>query len=111
MAAQEFGVTHIFGVKGTVTTLTVQSDDFDHKYALDVEVKDENGVVITDRLDDERIEVSIDGVMKSEGTEDLLGGTFNYGGVTFIVKGVTDRGTNNDYRKVSIKGIKYQQIA
>lgn len=111
MAANEFGVIHIYGVKGTVSTLTVQSDDFDYKYALDVEVKDEEGVVITDRLDDERIEVSIDGVMKSEGTEDLIGGTYSYGGVNFIVKGVTDRGTNNDYRKVTIKGIKYQEIA
>lgn len=111
MAAQEFGVTHIYGVAGTVTTLTVQSDDFDHKYALDVEVKNEDGVVITDRLDDERIEVSIDGVMKATGTENLLGGTFTYGGVTFIVKNVTDRGTNNDYRKVTVKGIKYQEIA
>lgn len=107
---KEFGVIHIFGVKGIVSYLTVQSDDFDHKYALDVEVKDENGVVITDRLDDERNEVSIDGTMKSEGAEDLLGGTFSYGGVTFIVKGVTDRGTNSDYRKVSIKGLKYQAI-
>lgn len=111
MAANEFGVIHIFGVKGTVTTLTVQGDDFDHNYALDVEVKDEEGVVITDRLDDERINVSIDGTMKAAGTEDLLGGTYTYGGVNFIVKGVTDRGTNNDYRKVTIKGVKYQEIA
>lgn len=107
----EFGVTHIFGVKGTVTTLTVQSDDFDYNYALDVEVKDENGVVITDRLDDERINISIDGTMKATGTEDLIGGNFTYGGVSFIVKGVTDRGTNSDYRKVTIKGVKYQEIA
>lgn len=111
MAANEFGVVHIFGLKGTVTTLTLQSDDLDHKFALDVEVKDENGVTITDRLDDERIEVTLEGTMKSTGTEDLLGGTYTYGGVTFIVKGVTDRGTNQDYRKVSIKGVKYQGIA
>jgi hypothetical protein len=92
---KEFGVLHIYGIRGGVAaaTLTVQSDDFDLKYALDVEIKDEEGRVITDRLDDERIEVSIDGVM------------------TFIIKGVTDRGTNNDYRKVSIKGVKYQEIA
>jgi hypothetical protein len=49
--------------------------------------------------------------MKTEGSEDLLGGQFEYGGTTFIIKGVTDRGTNNDYRKVSIKGVKYQEIA
>jgi hypothetical protein len=109
--AKEFGITHIYGVLGTVTTLTVQSDDLDYKYALDVEVKNEDGVVITDRLDDKRIEITVDGVMKSGGTEDLLGGTFTYDTVSYIVKGVTDRGTNNDYRKVSIKGVKYQEIA
>lgn len=108
---EEYGIVHIFGVKGTVSYLTVQGDDFSHKYALDVEVKDENGVVITDRLDDERIEVSIDGTMKTEGSESLLGGQFTYGGVNFIVKDVTDRGTNSDYRKVTIKGVKYQEIA
>ena len=110
---KEFGVVHIYGIRGgaAAVNLTVQSDDFDLKYALDVEIKDEEGRVITDRLDDERIEVSIDGVMKTEGSEDLLGGQFAYGGTTFIIKGVTDRGTNNDYRKVSIKGVKYQEIA
>jgi hypothetical protein len=112
-AEKEFGVVHIYGIRGgaAAVNLTVQSDDFDHKYALDVEVKDENGRVITDRLDDERTEVSIDGVVKTDGSESLLGGQFEYGGITFIIKGVTDRGTNNDYRKVSIKGVKYQEIA
>ena len=107
----DYGVAHFYGLYDTRTYMTVQSDSITTTYKLDVEVTDENGRVITDRLDDERNEVSIDGTMKSEGSEDLLGGTFSYGGVTFIVKGVTDRGTNNDYRKVTIKGVKYQEIA
>lgn len=108
---KEFGVAHIYGLNGTVTTLTVQSDDLDSKYALDVEIKDESGRVITDRLDDKRIEITIDGVMKTAGTDSILGTKLTYGGTAYIIKNITDRGTNNDYRKVTIKGVKYQEIA
>lgn len=107
----EYGVVHIFGVKGTIAYLTVQGDDLDHTNALDVEVKDEEGRVITNRLDDKRINVSIDGTLKS--TTDfttIIGGQFSYAGTTYICKGVTDRGTNSDYRKVTLKGVKYQEI-
>jgi hypothetical protein len=108
--AHTHGVVHIFGLNGTVNNLTLQDDEFDHKFALDVEVKDEDGVVITNRLDDERNEVNLTGTMLATGSDGLMGGTLSYGGVTFIVKGVTDRGTNQDFRKVTIKGIKYQAI-
>ncbi|MFN7341401.1 MAG: hypothetical protein ACK5VI_10015 [Opitutia bacterium] len=108
----EYGVVHIFGVKGTVAYLTVQGDDLDHTNALDVEVKDEEGKVITNRLDDKRINVSIDGTLKSSTSfESIIGAQFTYAGTQYICKGVTDRGTNSDYRKVTLKGVKYQEIA
>lgn len=108
---KEFGVALIYGLNDTVSTLVVQSDDIEDKYALDVEVKDEEGRVITDRLDDERLEITIEGVMKDYGVLNLIGGTISYDSVSYIVKSITDRGTNNDYRKVTIKGVKYQEIA
>ena len=106
----EYGVAHIFGLKGEVSNLTVQSDDLSSKYALDVEIKDEEGRVITDRLDDKRLELSVDGVLKVDSIVEV-GDTLTYNGVQYIIKEITDRGTNVDYRKVSIKGIKYQEIA
>lgn len=107
---QEFGVAHIFGLKGDVTALTLQSDDISMKYALDVEIKDEEGRVITDRLDDFRYELSVEGILK---TNDVVqpGDRLSYYSENFIIKEVTDRGTNMDYRKVSIRAVKYQEIA
>jgi hypothetical protein len=31
--------------------------------------------------------------------------------MSFIIKEVTDRGSNQEYRKLSIRGVKYQEIA
>ena len=108
----DYGVAHIYGLYGTVSYLTVQSDSVTNSLALDVEVTDENGRVITDRLDDKRIETTFDGVLKTEQDfTDLIGGQLTYGGIQYIIKSIDDKGTNKDFRKVSIKGIKYQEIA
>ena len=108
----DYGVAHIYGLKGTVAYLTCQSDGITNSLALDVEVSDEVGRTITDRLDDKRIETTFDGVLKTE-TDfyALVGGQLTYGDVQYIIKSIDDKGTNKDFRKVSIKGIKYQEIA
>lgn len=108
----DYGVAHIYGLYGTVSYLTVQSDSVTNSLALDVEVTDENGRVITDRLDDKRIETTFDGVLKTEQDfADIIGGQLTYGDIQYIIKSIDDKGTNKDFRKVSIKGIKYQEIA
>jgi hypothetical protein len=71
---------------------------------------DESGRVITDRLDDERNEITIEGVIKNVDSV-LIGSILTYGGMSFIVKEVTDRGSNQEYRKLSIRAVKYEQIA
>jgi len=109
--AQTYGVTHQYGLLGTVTFLTLQSDDASTKKALDVEVTDEYGKVITNRLDDTRIECSVSGVLKTSSTLPTIGDHFTYDGVQFIIKDISQNGTNNGYRKVSLKLVKYQEIA
>jgi hypothetical protein len=107
------GVAHIFGLKGTgATVFTVQSDDFSNKANLDVEVKDETGRVITDRLDDLFIEITVEGVILSSAVIPSIGDTFAYGtpAVNYLIKEVTNRGTNQDFRKLSIRAVKYQEI-
>ena len=111
ITAQEFGIAHVFGIRGTVTSLTVQSDNITKKFALDVEVKDENGRVITDRVDDLRKELDIEGVLLIADAPPAPGDQVTYNSIQYIIKEVDDRGTNMDYRKVSIKGVKYQEIA
>jgi hypothetical protein len=107
---KEFGQALVYGLYDTVTGLVVQSDSWTVRYALDIEVQDEEGRVITNRLDDERNEITIDGVIKVHDAV-LPGNTLTYGGLQWIVKDVTDRGSNTEYRKLSIKAVKYQEIA
>jgi hypothetical protein len=110
MAMHEFGEALVFGPLDEVTGVVVQSDSWTVRYALDVEVMDEDGRVITNRLDDERNEITIEGVIKVLDSV-LPGMQMTYGGTQFIIKEVTDRGSNQEYRKLSIRGVKYQEIA
>ena len=106
-----YGITHAYGLNGTLEFATIQSDDISKKKALDVEVTNEFGVVITDRLDDTRTETGVSGVLKVKSTYPVIGEQFTYDGVQYIIKDVTDNGTNNGFRKVSLKLVKYQNIA
>ena len=107
----DYGVAHFFGLRGTSTYMTVQSDSITDTFALDVEVADEFGRVITDRLDDKRLEVTIEGVLLISDAIPENGTRFTWGGVSYIMKSIDDKGTNKDFRKVSVKGVKYQEIA
>ena len=108
---QTFGVSHVFGLYDTSSFVTLQSDDISKKAALDVEVMDETGRVITDRLDDLRIETSISGVLKTSASIPEIGQQLTYDSVSYIIKDVGDAGTNNGFRKVTLKLVKYQEIA
>jgi hypothetical protein len=110
MASIDYGVAHFFGLRGTETYMTIQSDGITESFALDVEVTDEDGRVITDRLDDRRTEISLDGVLLETDVLPTNGTQFTYNGITYILKSIDDKGTNKDFRKVSVKGIKYEQI-
>jgi hypothetical protein len=111
MAAIEFGVALFYGLRGAETYMVIQSDGLTQSFALDVEVANEEGVVITDRLNDRRKEITLDGVLKLEDAIPVNGTQFTYDGVQYILKSIDDKGTNKDYRKVSVKGIKYESIA
>lgn len=106
----EYGVALFYGLRDTVTYMVVQSDDISNSFALDVEVADEDGRVITDHLDDRRLEITIDGVLKVSDSIPENGSQFTYSGTQYILKSIDDKGSNKDYRRVSVKGIKYQEI-
>jgi hypothetical protein len=107
----EYGVALFYGLRDSVTYMVVQSDDLAQSFALDVEVADENGVVITNHLDDRRKEINLDGVLKAADSIPENGTQFTYDAVQYIIKSIDDKGMNKDYRKVTVKGIKYQEIA
>jgi hypothetical protein len=106
-----YGIPHTFGVYDVSDFITIQSDDISQKPALDVEVMDETGRVITDRLDDQRLETNVSGVLKLGASPPTAGETLPYDGTTYIIKQVDDSGTNNGFRKVSLKLVKYQEIS
>jgi hypothetical protein len=107
---QTFGVDHVFGVYDPQSFVTLQSDGIDKTPALDVEVMNETGVVITDRLDDERTNLNFVGVLKTGATPPAIGNILPYNSVNYIVKNVVDDGTNNGFRRITIKGVAYQGI-
>jgi hypothetical protein len=107
----EYGVALFYGLRDTVTYMVVQSDDISQSFALDVEVANEVGVTITNHLDDRRKEITLDGVLKEADAIPENGTQFTYGTVQYILKSIDDKGVNKDYRKVTVKGIKYQEIA
>ena len=108
---QTFGISHVFALYDVVGFLTLQSDDIATKAALDVEVMDETGRVITDRLDDNRIETSLSGVLKTAATIPFVGDRITYNAISYIIKEVSTAGVNNGFRKVTMKCVKYQEIA
>jgi len=110
--AIEYGVALFYGLrdKTSITYMVVQSDDLTDTLALDVEVADEEGRVITDHLDDRRKEINIDGVLKLSDAIPDIATQFTYSGVQYILKSIDDKGSNKDYRKVTVKGVKYQEI-
>jgi aspartyl-tRNA synthetase len=109
----EYGVALFFGLrdKTSITYMVVQSDDISETLALDVEVANEDGVVITNHLNDRRKEINLEGVLKDSDSLPINGTQFTYASVQYILKSIDDKGVNKDYRKVSVKGIKYQEIA
>jgi hypothetical protein len=107
----DYGVAHFYGLRDTRGYMTVQSDSISDSFKLDVEVADENGRVITDRLDDEFFEITIEGVLLISDAIPANGSQISYGGRQYITKSIEDKGTNKDFRKVSVKAVKYQEIA
>jgi hypothetical protein len=101
-SAIDYGVAHIYGLNGTVTYMTLQSDSISQSFKLDVEVSDEDGIIITDRLDDLFQEITIDGVLRTNAIP-ALGTQFGYMGLQWIIKSIEDKGTNKDFRKVTVK--------
>jgi hypothetical protein len=107
---QTYGTAHTFGVYSTLAFVTLQSDDIANKLNIDVTVTDEQGRIITDRVDDKQIDVSLSGVLKEGATLPQVGEQITYEAVTYIIKSVDDNGTNSTFRKISVKGVKYQEI-
>lgn len=109
---QTYGVDHEYGpVDVTQSFITIQSDNLKETCALSVEVKDEQGRVITVRKDDLRKTVNFVGVMTKSAVLPIAGNQITFGGIQYIIDDVSNDGTNESFRRVGLNCTKYQEIA
>ena len=112
---QTFGTAHVYGLKGTYSLITLQSDDLDAKANIDVFVLDETGRKITNRMDDIQYDTTLSGILIADNSEPSPGDLIPYKlpngtSVNYILKDMTSSGVNNNFRKVTLKVEKYSQI-
>ena len=122
MAAINNGVTCIYGINGTVSNLFVQSYSISSSFNLNAQVMDEDGLTVTERYDDRKSEISIEGIAKTSSIPALgdsitfevnansAYGTGATGSFTGTVTKVDDKGSNKAFSAVTITAVSYEQI-
>jgi len=113
MAAIVKGTTCQYGVAGTVADLIVQSYTISDSFYNEAFVTDGDGLTITARYDDEKIELSVEGI--STGGAPTIGDTLNFtsaAGVSFAgwVTKVEEKGGSKEFVKLAITGVEYTNI-
>ena len=123
MAAISNGTTCLYGVAGTVTNLFVQSYSVASSFNLEATVVDETGLTKTQRLDDRKTELSIEGICKTD-TVPVLGATISFtinaktaypsgaASVSYVgvITKVDEKGSNKGFTSVTITAIDYEGI-
>ena len=105
------GTAFIYGVAGTVTSLTVQSYTVSTSFAKTDEAMDANGQVVGVRMSDRRQNLSIEGLVPSA-YSGVIGDNLSYTGNTIVFAGhitnIEERGTITGFMRVSITAIDYE---
>ncbi len=113
MAAIVKGTTCQFGVAGTVADLIVQSYTISDSFNNEAFVTDGDGLTVTARYDDEKIELSVEGI--STAGAPTIGDALNFtsaAGVGFTgwVTKVEEKGGSKEFVKLAITGVEYTNI-
>lgn len=123
MAAITKGTACIYGVNGSITNLFVQSYSISSSFNSEAMVVDEAGITKTQRLDDRKSEITVEGVAKlnsiptlgsnlafTVNTTSAYGatGSINFSGV--ITK-VDDKGSNKGFTAVTVTAVSFEGIA
>ena len=123
MAAITKGTTCVYGINGTVSNLFVQSYSISSSFNSEALVVNEEGLTVTQRLDDRKSEITIEGIAKTSGIPQLgavitftvntssaygASGSTSFSGV--ITK-VDDKGSNKGFTSVSVTAVSYESIA
>jgi len=122
MAAITKGTACVYGINGTVSNLFVQSYSISSSFNSEAMVVDETGITKTQRLDDRKSEITVEGVAKSS-TVPVLGSTLSftvntasaYGGsastsFSGVITKVDDKGSNKGFTAVTVTAVSYEGI-
>ena len=105
------GTAFLYGISGSVTSLTVQSYTVSTAFAKTDEAMDANGQVVGVRMMDKRQNLSIEGLVPSA-YSGAVGDNLSYTGNTIVFAGhitqIEERGTNNGFLRVSITAIDFE---
>lgn len=122
MAAITNGTACVYGINGTVSNLFVQSYSISSSFVSEALVVNEEGLTVTQRLDDRKSEITIEGVAKTSGAPQL-GATLTFtvntssaygtsGSTAFsgVITKVDDKGSNKGFTSVSVTAVSYESI-
>ena len=122
MAAITKGTACVYGINGTVSNLFVQSYSISSSFNSEALVVNEDGLTVTQRLDDRKSEITIEGVAKTSGVP-ALGATLTFtvntssaygasASTSFsgVVTKVDDKGSNKGFTSVSVTAVSYESI-
>jgi len=105
------GTAFIYGIAGTVTSLTVQSYTVSTSFAKTDEAQDANGQVVGVRMSDKRQNLSVEGLVPSAYTGAIGDNlSFTGNGIAFAghITQIEERGTNNGFMRISVTAIDYE---
>ena len=122
MAAITKGTACVYGINGTVSNLFVQSYSISSSFNSEALVVNEDGLTVTQRLDDRKSEITIEGGAKTSGVP-ALGATLTFtvntssaygasASTSFsgVVTKVDDKGSNKGFTSVSVTAVSYESI-
>lgn len=124
MAAINNGTACVYGIAGTVTNLFVQSYSLSSSFNNEAMVISEAGLTVTQRLDDRKTEITVEGIAKT-GSIPTLGATLSFtvntssaypagsasASFTGVITKVDDKGSNKGFTSVSVTAVDYEGIS
>jgi hypothetical protein len=122
MAAITKGTACVYGINGTVSNLFVQSYSITSNFNSEAMVVDETGITKTQRYDDRKSEITVDGVAKTSSIP-ALGSTLSFtvntasaygasASTSFsgVITKVDDKGSNKGFTAVTVTAVSLEGI-
>lgn len=108
------GTTFKYGTGSAGTPFSgvvIQTFKTGKEFALKVEAKDAEGVVVSRRYNDVTTKVSFSGLIPANATLPALGAVIAVGGVSIVVEKVEEDGKNDGNTVINIEGISSEGVA